>query len=80
MENCALYRYRDRYVQKCQQLEKENDEQRDQLNEAIKSAKAMTLTLQRCTKEQQNLLRQLETAEIEVKLIAIFYSASWKDL
>ncbi|XP_050451807.1 uncharacterized protein LOC126851669 isoform X3 [Cataglyphis hispanica] len=59
----------DRYVQKCQQLEKENDEQRDHLNEAIKNGKATALTLQRCTKEQQNLSRQLEAAEIEVQAI-----------
>ncbi|EFN71542.1 hypothetical protein EAG_04592 [Camponotus floridanus] len=59
----------DRYVQKCQQLERENDEQRDQLNEAIKNGKATALTLQRCTKEQQNLSRQLEAAEIEVQTI-----------
>ncbi|CAL1685492.1 unnamed protein product [Lasius platythorax] len=59
----------DRYVQKCQQLEKENDEQRDQLNEAIKNGKATALTLQRCTKEQQNLSKQLEAAEIEVQAI-----------
>ncbi|KAL6436956.1 hypothetical protein ACFW04_004944 [Cataglyphis niger] len=59
----------DRYVQKCQQLEKENDEQRDHLNEAIKNGKATAMTLQRCTKEQQNLSRQLEAAEIEVQAI-----------
>lgn len=74
------YRCRDRYVQECQQLQKENDEQRDQLNEAIKKGKETALTLQRCMKEQQNLSKQLEAAQIEVKLIAIFYSAIWKDL
>lgn len=64
---------RKHYVQKCQQLERENDEQRDQLNELIKKEKTMALTLQRYTKEHQHLLKQLEVAEIEVKLIASYY-------
>ncbi|XP_067209273.1 uncharacterized protein [Linepithema humile] len=59
----------DRYVQKCQQLEKENDEQREQLNEAIKNEKTMTLTLQKSTKEYQTLMKQLEAIEIEVQAI-----------
>ncbi|XP_018343708.1 PREDICTED: uncharacterized protein LOC108749461 isoform X2 [Trachymyrmex septentrionalis] len=57
------------YVHKCQQFEKENDEQRDQLNELIKNEKTMTLALQRYTKEHQNLLKQLEAAEIEIQAI-----------
>ncbi|XP_072746042.1 uncharacterized protein [Anoplolepis gracilipes] len=69
-QQCSIAeRQLDRCVQKCQQLEKENDEQREQLNEAIKSGKATILTLQRCKKEQQNLSRQLEAAEIEVQVI-----------
>ncbi|XP_018369157.1 PREDICTED: uncharacterized protein LOC108765104 isoform X3 [Trachymyrmex cornetzi] len=58
------------YVHKCQQFEKENDEQRDQLNELIKNEKTMTLALQRYTKEHQNLLKQLEAAEIEIQAIS----------
>jgi len=61
-----FYRCRKHYIKKCQHLEKENDEQRDQLNELIKKEKAMALALQRYTKEHQNLLKQLEAAEIEV--------------
>ncbi|XP_029165443.1 uncharacterized protein LOC114936427 isoform X5 [Nylanderia fulva] len=70
-QQCSIAeRQLDRYVQKCQQLEKENDEQRDQLNEAIKREKVTALTLQRFTKEQQNLSRQLEAAEIEIQVIS----------
>ncbi|XP_070526013.1 inositol 1,4,5-triphosphate receptor associated 2 isoform X5 [Cardiocondyla obscurior] len=58
------------YIQKCQQLEKESDEQRDQLNESIKKEKTMALTLQRYTKEHQNLLKKLEIAEIEIHSIS----------
>lgn len=69
MRCCALYRTRRKhYVEKCQQFEKENDEQRDQVNELIEKEKIMALDFQRCTKEKENLLKQLETAEIEVKL------------
>jgi len=38
----------------------------------------MTLALQRYTKEHQNLLKQLEAAEIEVKkLIASYFIGSY---
>ncbi|XP_039302572.1 uncharacterized protein LOC105194543 isoform X5 [Solenopsis invicta] len=68
------------YKQKCQQFEKENNEQRDQLNELIEKEKtivleliekerAMTLDLQRCTEEKEKLLKQLEIAEIEILTI-----------
>lgn len=70
----AFYRCRKHYIQKCQQLEKENDKQRDQLNELIKKEKTMALALQKYTKEHQNLLKQLEVAEIEVKLHLLFYA------
>ncbi|XP_011693811.1 PREDICTED: uncharacterized protein LOC105453499 isoform X3 [Wasmannia auropunctata] len=57
------------YAQRCQQLEKENDEQRDQLNELFKKEKTMASALQRYTKEHENLSKQLEAAEIEVQAI-----------
>lgn len=69
----AFCRYRKHYMQKCQQLENENDEQKDQLNELVKKEKTMASALQRYTKEHQNLLKQLEATEIEVKLIAFYY-------
>lgn len=62
-----MYRYRDRHVQKCQQLEKENDEQREELNKAILREKTMISTVQRCAKEKENLTKRMETMEIEVK-------------
>jgi len=64
--NCAIYRSRDRYIEKCQQLEKENDEQRDRLNETIKNEKALTLALRKSTKDYKDVLKQLEAVEIEV--------------
>lgn len=68
--NClSLYRFRDRYLQKCQQLEKENDEQRAKLNEAVTNEMTLTLTLRTSTKDYKDLLEQLEAAEIEVSLI-----------
>lgn len=36
----------------------------------------MALALQKYTKEHQNLLKQLEIAEIEVKLHLLFYADS----
>lgn len=60
-------------IKECQQLEEENDEQKIQLNELIEKEKAMALTLQKYTKENQNLLSQLEAVEIEVKLHLIIY-------
>ncbi|XP_011863337.1 PREDICTED: uncharacterized protein LOC105559561 isoform X6 [Vollenhovia emeryi] len=57
------------YIQKCQHFEKENDEQKEHLNELIKKEKSMALTLQRYTKEHQNLSEQLETVEVEVQAI-----------
>ncbi|XP_036149163.1 uncharacterized protein LOC105830282 [Monomorium pharaonis] len=57
------------YIKKCQQFEKENDEQRDQLNELLEKEKIKTLNLQRCMKEKENLLKQLEAAEIEIQII-----------
>ncbi|XP_011345233.2 uncharacterized protein LOC105283844 isoform X2 [Ooceraea biroi] len=59
----------DRYIQKCQQLEKENDEQRDKLNEAMRNEKTLASALRRSTKEYKDLLKQLEAAEIEVQAI-----------
>lgn len=70
----AFYQYRDRYIEKCQQLEKENDEQKEKLNEMINKEKTSASALQRSTKEHKNLLRQLEIVEIEVQLkLAIYY-------
>jgi ABC-type transporter Mla subunit MlaD len=47
-------------------LEKENDEQRDRLNETIKNEKALTLALRKSTKDYKDVLKQLEAVEIEV--------------
>jgi len=61
-----IYRSRDRYIEKCQQLEKENDEQRDRLNETVKNEKALTLAFRKSTKDYKDILKQLEAVEIEV--------------
>lgn len=69
-EKLHFYRRRDRYVKKCQQLEKENDEQKDKLNEMIKNEKSYVSAHQRSTKQYESLSKQLEAAEIEVHLVA----------
>ncbi|KAL6265416.1 hypothetical protein P5V15_002212 [Pogonomyrmex californicus] len=61
----------ERYIQKCHQLEKENDEQRDQLNELIQNDKTKTMSLQSYTKEHQSLLKKLEAAELEMQVIPV---------
>lgn len=61
--------YRDRSIEKSQQLEKENDEKKEKLDDIIKKEKNSTFALQKCMKEQQIISKQLEAAEIEVKII-----------
>ncbi|XP_020283673.1 uncharacterized protein LOC109854705 isoform X4 [Pseudomyrmex gracilis] len=60
----------DRYVQTCQQLEKENDEQREELNKVILKEKTTASTLQRCTKEKENLTKRVEVMEVELQTIS----------
>lgn len=66
-----LYQCRDRYTKKCQQLERENDEQKDKLNEMVKNEKNYVSAYQKSTKKYESLSKQLEAAEIEVYLFII---------
>lgn len=69
MKSCVYYQCRDRYTKKCQQLEKENDEQKDKLNEMMKNQKSYVSAYQRSAKKYESLSKKLEVAEIEVLLV-----------
>ncbi|XP_032673235.1 uncharacterized protein LOC116845069 isoform X3 [Odontomachus brunneus] len=59
----------DRYTKRSQDLERENDEQKDKLNEMMKNEKNYVSAYQKSTKKYESLSKQLEAAEIENQAI-----------
>ncbi|XP_014469577.1 PREDICTED: uncharacterized protein LOC106741772 isoform X2 [Dinoponera quadriceps] len=59
----------DRYTKKYQQLERENDEQKDKLDEMTRNEKSYISAYQKSTKKYESLSKQLEAAEIEIQAI-----------
>ncbi|XP_071554414.1 uncharacterized protein [Temnothorax nylanderi] len=58
------------YIQKCQDVEKENDEQKVKINELNEKEETMSSALRKYTKENEKLKKKLETAQIEVHTIS----------
>ncbi|XP_077277861.1 uncharacterized protein LOC143906007 isoform X3 [Temnothorax americanus] len=58
------------YIQKCQEVEKENDEQKVKINELNEKEEIMSSALRKYMKENEKLKKKLEAAQIEVHTIS----------
>ncbi|XP_071643218.1 uncharacterized protein [Temnothorax longispinosus] len=58
------------YIQKCQEVEKENDEQKVKINELNEKEETMSSALRKYMKENEKLKKKLEAAQIEVHTIS----------